>query len=90
MHMHVHTWTDLPVLLPPSPLLPHLLSYLSPLSPSASNSFTDYPLVLINPSVVSNILEEDYVSTMAGVASYTIYLLNPKLSFTYAYAYDNE
>lgn len=55
-----------------------------------STAFTDFSLSLLNPTIVSSVLEDDFVTTMAGVASYTIYLVNPKVASPYAYAYDNE
>jgi hypothetical protein len=44
----------------------------------------------VPPSVVSSILADDHAASMAGIASYTLYLLNPKADRPYAYAYDNE
>jgi hypothetical protein len=51
-----------------------------------------HPNSLINPNTVAHVLEEDHAASMAGVASYTLYLLNPKPpkeGSTYSYAYDS-
>ena len=61
-----------------------------PRAPPASNEFTSFQLALVRPEAIVPILAEDYASTMSGVASYTIYLLNPKIQGAYAYAYDSE
>jgi len=39
---------------------------------------------------VAGVLQEDWQNTMAGVASFTLYLINPTVASPYAYAYDNE
>ncbi|KAI8476830.1 MAG: hypothetical protein J3K34DRAFT_201157 [Monoraphidium minutum] len=58
----------------------------------ASTAFTPHGLHLVDPDAVASVLEDDYIAGGGGggAATYTLYLLNPKVDRPYAYSYDKE
>ena len=57
--------------------------------PAANTTWTNYPMHLIPATVVDNVIAEDFDHHGDNSGSYTIYILNPKITHVYAYTYDD-